>query len=421
MPESLLAQRFASCSNTPMHASDNITRDPDRPVKWRQHLTLDLPPVRAGCVWVHACSVGEVGSITPLIQALLMLGHDVHLTVVTATGFAHAHRLLGKTVSCSFLPWDFPFAMARMIRVLRPSLLLLAETEFWPGMLSACKRQHIPVVGINTRISDRSFPRYKATRALWKYWLAPVALFLPQSDIDAERLIAMGVDTERVRVTGNLKYAVNAPKLDSAALRSRLDSSGTRPILLIASTHAGEDERILDMYPAWHAACPDMLMVMVPRHPERFEQVAALITQRGYRLARWSQPAELQDTRHHSDIVLLDAMGVLTGLYSIADAVIIAGSLADIGGHNPLEAAICGRGVVSGPYVQNFREIMREMQQAEAAVICRDDRDMEAAVTRLLCHPDELRGLNASASLFIQDRSQVLEHILDAIKPWLSD
>ncbi len=387
-------------------------------VKWRQHLTLDLPPNREGCLWLHACSVGEVGSVAPLIRALLDAGHAVHLSVVTATGFAHAGRLLGDDITISFLPWDLPFAFARMIRALQPALLLLAETEFWPGMLSACKQQGVPVIGVNTRISDRSFPRYKATRTLWKRWLAPVSLFLPQSDVDARRLIAMGVAAEKIRVAGNLKYAVHAPDVDSAALRRRLDGSGSRPILLIASTHGGEDERILDMYAAWRAACPDMLMVIVPRHPERFEQVAALIAQRGYALARWSE-CEAEGDISRRDIVLVDAMGILTGLYSVADTVIIAGSLANIGGHNPLEAAICGRGVVTGPHIQNFREIMRDMQQADAAIVGRDDRDIEAAVTRLLSHPNELKALNAHASLFIQDRSHVLERILDAVQPWL--
>jgi len=389
-------------------------------VKWRQHLTLDLPPTRAGCLWMHACSVGEVGSVAPLVRALLAQGYAVHLSVVTATGFAHAKRLLGDMVSVSFLPWDLPFAFSRMIRALQPSLLLLAETEFWPGMLSACKQQGVPVIGINTRISDRSFPRYRATRMLWKHWLASVSLFLPQSDVDAERLIAMGVAADKVQVAGNLKYAVHAPDVDSEALRSRADDSGVRPILLVASTHGGEDERMLDMYAAWRGACPEMLMVIVPRHPERFEQVAALVAQRGYALARWSE-CDAEDSPLRRDIMLVDAMGVLTGLYCIADAVIIAGSLADIGGHNPLEAAICGRGVVTGPHIQNFRDIMCAMQQAEAAIICRDDQDMEAAVTRLLNHPDELRNLNANAFLFIQDRSHVLERMLEAIAPWLSD
>ncbi len=387
-------------------------------LKWRQQFTLELPNPRPGSVWLHACSVGEVSSVTPLIRALIEKGHPVHLTVVTATGFNHAERLLGNTVSLAFLPWDLPTAMSRMISSLQPALLLLAETEFWPGMLKACRKQNIPVVGINTRISDRSFPRYQATAWLWKRWLAPVNLFLAQSDIDRERLIALGIPNANVQTVGNLKYAVSAPEVNASALRLKLDTSGARPILLIASTREGEDARLLDMWPAWHAACPELLTVIVPRHPQRFDQVANLIQERGLTLTRWSEQHSNADMINQ-DVLLLDAMGLLTQLYSIADAVIIAGSLENNGGHNPLEAAICGRGIVSGPHVQNFRDIMAEMQQAEAAIICRDDQEIEQAVCRLLTHPQELKGLHANAALFIQDRSHVLDRMLNAIETWL--
>ncbi|MDQ6982841.1 MAG: 3-deoxy-D-manno-octulosonic acid transferase [Mariprofundus sp.] len=411
-----LAQNTASCSNTAMRKSGFAISK-----KWRQHLTIDLPQARPGCIWVHACSVGEVGSVTPLIRALLEQGYSVHLSVVTATGFAHAYQLLGNSISLSFLPWDFPTAMMRLVRSLKPSLLLLAETEFWPGMLSACKKHDIPIVGINTRISDHSFPRYQASRWLWKRWLAPVSLFLPQSQTDAERLIAMGVASDKIEVAGNLKYAIKAPAVNSKNLRDKLDISGSRPILLVASTHEGEDSRLLDMWPVWHAVCPELLTIIVPRHPERFDQVANLILERGYSLSRWSELNDHDTRRHNTDFVLLDSMGLLTGLYTVADIVIVAGSLENVGGHNPLEAAICGRGVVTGPYVQNFRDIMTEMQQSEAAIISRNNSELEAAITRLLKHPDELRHLNASAALFIQDRAQILGRILTAIQPWTSD
>ncbi|MFQ5345267.1 MAG: 3-deoxy-D-manno-octulosonic acid transferase [Mariprofundus sp.] len=415
-----LVQRAASCSNTPMRKSGFTTSG-----KWRQHFTIDRPQAKPGCIWVHACSVGEVASVTPLIRALLEQGHRIHLTVVTATGFAHADRLLGNSISLSFLPWDLPTTMRRLVRALQPALLLLAETEFWPGMLSACKKQDIPVIGINTRISDRSFPRYRASRRLWKRWLAPVCLFLPQSQTDAERLIAMGVKSEKIEVAGNLKYAIKIPDVDSGALRKTLDNSSSRPILIIASTHAGEDSLLLDMWPAWHSICPDLLTIIVPRHPERFDQVAELLQERGHSLSRWSELHD-RDTDgshalpHHVNFVLLDGMGILTGLYTIADLVIVGGSLIDIGGHNPLEAAICGRGVVTGPHVQNFRDIMADMQQAEAAIISRNPSDMDAAIIRLLSHPDELRHLNASAALFMQDRSRILDRMLAAIEPWMA-
>jgi len=352
--------------------------------------------------------------VAPLYHALTRQGYKVHLTVVTATGFAHAKRVLGKELTVSYLPWDIPGCMARLVKRLQPALLLLAETEFWPGMLMACKKNRIPVIGINTRISDRSFPRYQATAFYWRRCLKPVVMFLAQSQLDAERLIAMGVAADRVNVVGNLKYAISAPGVDAQSLRLKLDSSGTRPILLVASTHEGEDRAILNMYPTWHGLCRNLLAVIVPRHPERFDQVAELVRSHGHRLSRWSEQKQ-----YDSDFILVDAMGVLGELYSVADIVIIAGSLKNIGGHNPLEAAVCGRGVVTGPFVQNFREIMNDMQRQNAAIIANDAQELETAVGRLLQHPDELKQLHAHAALFMQDKTGVLESTLDCIAAYL--
>jgi len=390
------------------------TPDANNVSKWQQHLSLQRPAALPGCIWLHACSVGEVASIAPLYKALIKQGYKMHLTVVTATGFAHAKRILGNDLSISYLPWDIPGTMARLVKRLRPSLLLLAETEFWPGMLWACKKNRIPVIGINTRISDRSFPRYQASSFLWSRCLKPVELFLAQSRLDAERLVAMGVAADRVKVVGNLKYAVSTPDVDAQALRLKLDHSSTHPILLVASTHEGEDRAILNMWPAWHAACPNLLTVIVPRHPERFDQVAELIREQGHRLSRWSEQQQ-----HDGDFILVDAMGVLGDLYTVADAVIIAGSLKNIGGHNPLEAAVCGRGVLTGPFVQNFREIMNDMQQHNAAIIAGNQQELESAMTRLLQHPDELKQLHAHAALFMQDKTGVLESTLDHISAYL--
>jgi 3-deoxy-D-manno-octulosonic-acid transferase len=384
--------------------------------KWRQHFTLDLPRPSPGCVWVHACSMGEVGSVAPLIRWLLSEGQRVHLSVVTRTGFAHGERLFGDSVSIAYLPWDLPGLMPRFIRRLRPALLLLTETEFWPGMLGACRRQNIPVIGINTRISDRSFPRYRASRALWRRWLGDVRLFLPQSDTDAERLAAIGIDPDRIRVAGNLKYAITPPEVDASALRQRLDTTRKRPILLVASTHADEESRILAMWPEWKQLQPELLLVIVPRHPERFDAVADAIDATTPAWLRWSS---MSAAPPQSDIILIDAMGVLQQLYCIADIAVIGGSLADVGGHNPLEAAVCGRGVVTGPHVHNFRDVMQEMQAAGGAIVASDDNELQAAVARLLQKADELRQLNAHAALFMQDKGAVLPRLCDAIAPWL--
>jgi 3-deoxy-D-manno-octulosonic-acid transferase len=401
-----------SCSNTAMKSEPAPGTVPV--VKWRQHLTLDLPATRTGCLWVHACSMGEINSIALLVRWLLAQGHDVHLTVVTRTGYHQALRLFGDSLTLSYLPWDLPGAMRRLVRRLQPRLLLLTETEFWPGMLTACHRNDIPIVGINTRISDRSFPRYLATRALWRRWLRPVRLFLAQSDLDASRLTALGIPDDRIRVAGNLKFAIRPPEVDTDALRRRLDPSGSRPVLLIASTHDDEEHRLLSMLPGWRIEVPDLLTVIVPRHPERFDTVATIITDTGLPASRWSEPKP-----ERCDICLVDAMGVLSSLYTVADLVIIGGSLAPVGGHNPLEAAICGRGVVTGPHIENFRDVMLQMQAAGAAVLASDDHELDAVIGRFLAHPAELKELHARSAAFMTDKSAVLERITAALQPFL--
>jgi len=385
------------------------------PNKTSQHFTLDLPQVQHGSVWVHACSMGEVASVAPLINKLLDANKKVHLTVVTRTGYAHAERLFKDNISKSWLPWDLPFLMARFVKHLQPSLLLLNETEFWPGMLKACKKQNVPVVGVNTRISDRSFPKYYKTRKLWKRWLSPASLFLAQSSVDAERLEAMGVAKQKIKTVGNLKFAVQTPDVDATQVRQLIDPSGKRPILIIASTHDNEEAQILDLLPMWKQKKPELLTLIVPRHPERFSDVAQLLTERGLSYTRYAD-----ERTGNEDVVLIDAMGVLTGLYTIADLVFIGGSLIDIGGHNPLEPAVCGRGVLTGKHVQNFRAVYDDMQKQGAAIIVQNKQELQAAMSRLLDRPDELQQLHAQAALFMQNQQAVLDDMWHEIKPHLT-
>ncbi|MDQ6976130.1 MAG: 3-deoxy-D-manno-octulosonic acid transferase [Mariprofundaceae bacterium] len=391
--------------------SQQITRSE----RWQQQWLWKKPQPLPDCVWVHACSVGEVASVVPLINLLLNKGQSIHLTVVTRTGMAHAQRLWGGAITTSFLPWDLPGFMRYFVTRVQPSLLLLTETEFWPGMLAACAAKNIPVLGINTRISDRSFPRYYATRWLWQRWLAPVNRFLAQSMADAERLQAIGIEKTRICTVGNLKYAITAPKVNAMALRLRMDQTGERPILLCASTHEHEEMHILRMLPYWRRQRPDLLTVFVPRHPERFDAVAMQLTAHGERVHRWQHGYVLGAV----DTVLVDAMGVLQSLYTVADLVIIGGSLVNIGGHNPIEAAVCGRGVVMGAYHQNFRDMVNNMKAAQAIMVANDHADLQAIVLRLLQFPDELRLLHASAALFMQQHGEVLTAMMQEITPYL--
>ena len=363
--------------------------------------------------------MGEVASIAPLVDRLLERHYAIHLTVVTKTGMQHAQRVFGESIHISYLPWDLPGRVAKLIDHIKPKLFLLTETEFWPGMLSACGEREIPVIGINTRISDRSFPRYTATKWLWKRWLQPVQLFLAQSEIDARRLSELGIDATRIKPVGNLKYAITPPEVDAGRVREMIDPSGERPVLLAASTHHDEEKKILSMWPLWREVMPNLILILVPRHPERFDAVAEQIESTGLNFSRWSVLSG-ESEQDPESIILVDAMGLLQKLYTVTDIAFIGGSLVPTGGHNPLESAICGRGVVTGPHVQNFREIMNEMQAAQAAIVCKDALEVEHAVLRLLQHPDELRQLHARATIYMNEKSSVLDRVLHAIQPWLA-
>ena len=385
------------------------------PSKWKQHLTLQLPQVEANPIWVHACSMGEVASVAPLIDRMINLQHRIHLTVVTRTGFAHAKRLFGDDITISWLPWDLPFLMRRFIQHLQPSLLILCETEFWPGMLKACKKRNIPIIGINTRISDRSFPKYYKTRKLWQRWLSAVTLFLAQSPIDAQRLQQIGVPTTKIKTVGNLKFAIQAPDVDANQIRHMIDPSAQRPILIIASTHADEESQILSLLNKWQHIQANLLTLIVPRHPERFGDVEKLLQKNNISYTRY-----VEERTGHEQVVLIDTMGILTQLYTIADTVFIGGSLVDIGGHNPLEPAVCGRGVVTGKHVQNFRAVFDDMQHQGAAIIVQDKEELSAAISRLLEKPDELKQLHTQAALFMQNQNQVLDDMWHEISPYLT-
>jgi 3-deoxy-D-manno-octulosonic-acid transferase len=224
----------------------------------------------------------------------------------------------------------------------------------------------------------------------------------------------MGVPLERIQTVGNLKFAINPPDVDAKQVRHMIDPSGKRPVFVLGSTHEDEEAQVLAQLNVWRAIQPDLLTVVVPRHPERFDTVANLLQQQGLSFTRYAEERTGDEA-----VVFIDAMGVLTGLYTIADLVFIGGSLADIGGHNPLEAAVCGRGVVSGKHVQNFRAVYDDMQRQGAAIIVQDKDELTQVITRLLDKPDELKQLNAQAALFMQQQGDVLENTWQQIQPYI--
>ena len=315
-------------------------------------------------IWVHAVSVGEVLAASRLIDELERRlpkadrGHDgaawrVMISTTTRTGQTLARERFGAERGFYF-PLDFGWAVRAWLRVVRPRMLVLAETEFWPRMMAECRRARIPVAVVNARISDRSWPRYRRLAWMWRRILDGVAVALAQSALDAERLRALGV--KNVQVAGNLKFDVRVarPAAVTTLLREHL-MPGAK-VLVCGSTLAGEEELLLDAMPG------EVVMILAPRHPERFGEVAGLLERRGMRWVRRSEWIAAPGNIEPGAVFLLDSIGELASIYSLATVAFIGGSLVEAGGHNPLEAAQFGVPVAVGTSYENFRGIVETLR-----------------------------------------------------------
>jgi 3-deoxy-D-manno-octulosonic-acid transferase len=318
-------------------------------------------------IWVHAVSVGEVLAASRLVNELTtrVPQYRVLLSTTTRTGQRLARERAGITRAFYF-PLDFPWIVRRYLRALDPVMVVLVETELWPNLLTACRRAAIPVALINGRISDRSLPRYMRLRRLWKRILAGISIVLAQSEEDVKRLKAIGAPAGRVWFTGNLKYDVRSaePAAITGTLRENL-APGTR-ILVCGSTLEGEEEILLNAFQQLLKTIPNCVMILAPRHPERFGRVAGLLKNRNepyVRRSNWmKRPAKIKP----GTVVLLDSIGELASVYALASVAFVGGSLVPAGGHNPLEPAQFAVPVIMGTHYANFRAVIDTLVQAEA-------------------------------------------------------
>jgi 3-deoxy-D-manno-octulosonic-acid transferase len=318
-------------------------------------------------IWVHAVSVGEVLAASRLVNELSACApqYRVLLSTTTRTGQRLARERTGANHAFYF-PLDFPWIVRRYLRILDPVLLVLVETELWPNLLTACRQNAIPVALVNGRISDRSLPRYMRLRRLWKKILSGVSIFLAQSQEDVKRLKAIGAPAGRVSFAGNLKFDVRSaePAAITTTLREKLPT-GTR-VLVCGSTLEGEEEILLDAFRQLLKTIPDCVMILAPRHPERFGRVVQLMKNRKetcVRRSNWmKRPAKIKP----GTVILLDSIGELASVYALASVAFVGGSLVPAGGHNPLEPAQFAVPVVMGNHYANFRDIIDTLLQAEA-------------------------------------------------------
>jgi 3-deoxy-D-manno-octulosonic-acid transferase len=330
-----------------------------------ERFAVKLPPLKPGGIWVHAVSVGESIAAAPMVRALLERHPELPITVtcMTPTGSERIRALFGERVQHCYLPYDLPWAAARFLDRLRPKLAVIMETELWPNHIHQCARRGIPTVLANARLSEKSARGYARFAALTRPMLAEMSWIAAQTEAEAERFRQLGARSECVSVTGSIKFDLSIdPELPARAKALRASwGAAERPVWIAASTHAGEDEIVLAAHRQLLAERPDALLILVPRHPERFDSVHVLCRREGFATVRRSsgQPVGASD-----QVLLGDTMGELLFLYALADVAFVGGSLVPNGGHNLLEPAALGLPILSGPHVFNFLEVAALLRES---------------------------------------------------------
>ena len=372
-----------------------------------------------GCVWIHAVSVGEVQAAAPIVKALKSLHADeiIVVTSTTPTGADRVSRAFGGGVVHRYFPFDFPGSMARFLDRAAPRVAIIMETEIWPNLLAQCRRRGVPVVLANVRLSERSAAGYRRFRALFAPALGGVAAIAVQSGEDARRMAAIGAPPEVIGVTGSTKFDI--PMLaslreEAAALRRTWGSS--RGIWIAASTHDGEETQVLDAFEAVLDGLPGSMLVLVPRHPERFREVAAHVRRRGFEPAmRSRRPVDCTGVQ----VFIGDTMGELPLFYAAADVAFVGGTLVERGGHNMLEPAALGLPVLFGPHVFNFAEISRRLLDAGGARIVRDSGALGCAVIDYLRDADLRHTTGSKGRAFVENNRGAGNRVLEMISPYL--
>ncbi|MGA2375571.1 MAG: 3-deoxy-D-manno-octulosonic acid transferase [Candidatus Sulfotelmatobacter sp.] len=358
---------------------------------------LQLPKEQDPVIWVHAVSVGEVLAVAGLVEELQRRfpQHRIFISTTTDTGQALARKRFGEA-RVFYFPMDFAFAIRPYLRALRPRMLVIAETEFWPNFLRLAHASGGRIAVVNARISDRSWPSYRRFRGLLRRSLVNVDLFLAQTPEDAARLQDIGAAPERVRITGNLKFDVPAPAPPAIveSVRKSIAATGAGPVLVCGSTVEGEESLLLKAFENLLVQHPRTVMILAPRHPERFATVAALLEQMSVRFLRRSL---WNGESLSSGVLLLDTIGELAALYALADIAFVGGSLVPRGGHNIIEPAQHGVATVVGNHTENFRDIVSLFESRNAVRIV-GPAELPLVLLELLANDEERRALGKRAA-----------------------
>lgn len=387
--------------------------------RWRERLGFYRQPPVSADIWVHAVSVGEVQAAQPMIRHLLLRdpGIRILVTTTTPTGARRLQELFDERVAHLYCPFDLTPVVRRFLDRVAPRLAIVMETEIWPNLLAECAARALPVLLVNARLSARSARGYAKVRTLARESMGRFRLIAAQTRADAERFIALGVPAERVAVTGSIKFDLQLPaSLTDRAEVMRRGWGCNRPIWVAASTHEGEEELLLQAHARLREQLPAALLVLVPRHPDRFERVAGMVQRRGFKLARRSL-AQTCDAQ--TSVYLGDTMGELVSFIAAADVAFVGGSLVPTGGHNLLEAAAVGAPVIVGPHVFNFLEVTQQLLAHQAAVQVQSADELTHCLSRWLTDAAERARIGENGRKAVEANRGALQRLLGLVDPHL--
>lgn len=391
-------------------------RNPDYRERWLERLGFFTPPEKKGGIWLHAVSTGEAIAAVPLVRALLkeFPHHQITMTTTTPTGSARVKHLLGEQVFHVYFPFDVSFAMQNFINRIAPRICILMETELWPNCLSSLKKNGIPVVIANARLSPRSLQGYSRVRAVVADLLKTVNTVAAQSTLDGDRFLSLGLPVSSLQIIGNVKFDMTEPPdVEEKARALRMQWGIHRPVWIAASTHAGEDEIVLKAFLNIRAKLPEAFLILVPRHTERKDAIESLIKQCSLSFVTRSS-AELASPL--TSVLLGDTMGEMPLFYRAADVAFVGGSFVPVGGHNTLEPAAAEIPVVVGPHVHNFVDITNYLSKAGGLKQVQGSEDLAEAVTHWFCHEEERKTAGKKAKQVVLDNRGAVNKMVQIVK-----
>lgn len=371
-------------------------------------------------IWVHAVSVGETLAAEPIVRALLARypERDIVITTMTPTSSERIYSLFGDDVFHVYAPYDMPFMVKAFLRRIQPKQLIIMETELWPNMIHYTREIGCPVILANARLSERSARGYRRLNPIIGWMLNELSLVLCQFENDAKRFRSLGIDQDKIHVTGSVKFDIEvAEGLEEQAGLIRQYIVDNRPVWIAASTHEGEDEQVLEVHARLKAHFREAILILVPRHPERFESAYKMAEERGFKTVRRTDQEQIPAD---VDVYVGNTMGEMMALFSVADIAFVGGSLVPVGGHNPLEPGVLGKPILMGSQVFNFEAICQQLVSSGGLHIVQDKEQLAERLQALFNNPQDAREMGQKALQDVAAGKGAVERVVKHISPLLN-